>query len=421
MITPSFSFTSNEQASPKLAIDFTTASLDPRITFARSGNTATVVNSSGYVVGINADLPRFDFNPVTFACKGLLIEEARTNNFVYSSDFSQANWTKQLSTVSLDNGVNSPANVAGVYKLIPNNGSAGHLRYSFTTANSTTYASSFFCKKAEYDWVAFGRGGPTVWFDLTNGVLGTVGAGYTGSIQAFPNGWYRCTLTYVETTGASGTWRFYPSSSNGTIATGNGTNGVYIWGSDLQVGAFQTSHIPTEATAVTRNADIATMTGTNFSSWYNAGAGGAVVRVLPSTVSGTRPLIQFDDNTSDKIISLRGNTTNPELYIKDTTDQAQIDAGTIAANISYRLAGAWGTNDCAASVNGGAPVLDGVATIPTVNQARIGSDGTNYLNGLVESIEYYAGRLLGSSIQVISSSTGYRSIIFPAIRDTIIS
>jgi len=103
-----------------------------------------------------------------------------------------------------------------------------------------------------------------------------------------------------------------------------------------------------------RSADVATMTGTNFSDWYSAGAGVVVARVLPSTVSGTRPALQFDDATANEVITLRGSTTNPELVIVDGgSPQAQIDAGTIAANTAYNLGAAWNTNNCAAAVNGG--------------------------------------------------------------------
>ena len=79
MITPGFALTATERVLPRMALDFTTASLDPRVTFTRAGNTATVTNSSGAIVGINANLPRFDYNPTTLVCKGLLIEESRTN------------------------------------------------------------------------------------------------------------------------------------------------------------------------------------------------------------------------------------------------------------------------------------------------------------------------------------------------------
>jgi hypothetical protein len=100
MITPSFSLTSTERVLPSMALDFTTANLDSRVTFTRTGNTATVVNSSGNVVGINADLPRFDYDPIALTCKGLLIEESRTNLIPYSSDFNDASWTKQNANVS---------------------------------------------------------------------------------------------------------------------------------------------------------------------------------------------------------------------------------------------------------------------------------------------------------------------------------
>jgi hypothetical protein len=84
MITPSYSLTATERVLPKLALDFTTANLDPQVTFTRSGDTATVINSSGVIVGVNADIPRFDFDPVTLACRGLLIEESRTNALLNS-------------------------------------------------------------------------------------------------------------------------------------------------------------------------------------------------------------------------------------------------------------------------------------------------------------------------------------------------
>jgi hypothetical protein len=169
------------------------------------------------------------------------------------------------------------------------------------------------------------------------------------------------------------------------------TRSVGMSNPQVEVGAFPTSYIPTTTSGtVTRNADVATITGANFSGFWNAGVGGTTVTALPSTVSGTRPLVQFDDGTANEIIALRGNTTNPELYIVDGgAPQAQIDAGTIAANTSYTLTGWWQTNFCAARLSNGARVEDLTATIPTVTQMRIGSDGTNYLNGTIATIYYY--------------------------------
>jgi hypothetical protein len=54
MITPSFGLTATERVLPKLALDFTTASLDSRVTFTRTGATATRTNSSGYIEAVAA-------------------------------------------------------------------------------------------------------------------------------------------------------------------------------------------------------------------------------------------------------------------------------------------------------------------------------------------------------------------------------
>ena len=222
-------------------------------------------------------------------------------------------------------------------------------------------------------------------FDLETGTVVTG----NGVITAFGNDWYRVSLTSDATATGNGSFAFGISNSNGTSYSGVGDT-LYIWGAQVEAGAFPTSYIPTEASAVTRNADVATMTGTNFSDWWQTSKGGVLVRARPGTVSGIRPWVQFDDGTANEIIALRGNATNPELYIVDGgTPQAQIDAGTIAANTEYSMTAWWQTNDCKARLNSGAVVTDTAATIPTVTQARLGSDGTNYLNGHLTSISYY--------------------------------
>ena len=101
MITPAYSPTATERVLPRLALDFTTASLDPRVTVTRALNTATRVNSSGDVEVVSANLPRFDFDPTTLVCKGLLIEETRTNLLRYSEAFDNVYWTPARASVTL--------------------------------------------------------------------------------------------------------------------------------------------------------------------------------------------------------------------------------------------------------------------------------------------------------------------------------
>jgi hypothetical protein len=397
MITPSFGLTATERVLPRLALDFTTASLDSRVTFARTGATATRVNSSGFIETVAADTPRFDFDPVTLNCKGLLIEEARTNICLKSDDFSTT-WSY------VSSGTTSPSVVAN--QAISPDGTlnadevtfgaiTGSAQFSLMrqaiTVSAITYTSSIYVKAKDSNEV-----GKKLFFYLNSGAVNVLEV--TLSLN-----WTRINVSQLAVAGS------------GNITIGTGGSGVFtgggnqtavvahIYGAQLEAGAFVTSYIPTGNTSVVRNPDVATMTGTNFSDWYNTGVGGLAALVLPSTVSGTRPAIQFDDNTTDEIITLRGDTTNPELVIVEGgAGQAQIDAGTIAANTVYNLGAAWATDDCAASVNGNAAVTDTTATIPTVTQARLGSDGTNYLNGHLQSIRYWPQRIIDAEVRAFS-------------------
>jgi hypothetical protein len=403
MITPSFTLTATERVLPRLALDFTTASLDSRITFTRSGATATRVNSSGYVETMAADTPRFDFDPVTVVCKGLLIEEARTNLRSYSEEFNNIVWVTSNASVSANFvGITSPSGTQTADKLILNNGSsAGNIVSSLVLISGTTYTYSCYAKAGERNVVRLRIIGIAGWASAavnlsTGAVVSNVG---TVVVSDAGGGWYRIAVT--ATCDLTGTNAVYVYDQTGT--TGNGSNGFYIWGAQVEAGSFSTSFIPTVASQVTRTADVATMTSTNFSDWYSAGAGGVVARVLPSTVSGTRPALQFDDATANEVITLRGSTTNPELVIVDGgAPQAQIDAGTIAANTAYNLGAAWNTDNCAAAVNGGAAATDTAATIPTVTQARLGSDGTNYLNGQLQTVRYWPQRIINAEVQAFS-------------------
>jgi hypothetical protein len=418
MITPSFNLTATERVLPNMALDFITAALDSRVTFTRAGNTATVIDSTGNVVGINADLPRFDFNSVALVCKGLLIEESRTNLFLPSNDFSSVSWslTSTDLTVTQDSTL-SPQGTANAYNLAFASNAAAALFSSLVTVSAgTNYTGSVFLKKGNSDLVLV-RCGRSVTFSNGFGVYVNLATGQAGgtfqngsgtvyvshSITELKNGWYRVSVTGSISTTSMAMSVVNTTNSSGTTITRNLNTNTYAYGAQIEAGAFPTSYIPTVASQVTRTADVATMTGTNFSDWYNAGAGGVAARVLPSTVSGIRPLVQFDDNTANEIIALRGNTTNPELQIIDGgTPQAAIDAGTIAANTVYNLGTAWNTDDCAVAVNGGAAVTDTSATIPTVTQARLGSDGTNYLNGHLQAVRYWPQRIINAEVQAFS-------------------
>jgi hypothetical protein len=416
MIKPIFT---SGQLLPSRAFNWASGAALSGVDVSRAG-VSTFLGSNGLIQSASADTQRIDYSTGSAA---LLIEESRTN-FLLNSVFDGAvagtpgtpptSWTFPLSggTVGVEASLFSGASALAI-----------------TTTSSRHFISQTVSASANTDYFL------TIRLEVVSGsvefvnLFNAVGLPSGSSVTYFLNG-----LIYSGSSGVpigshvAGILVSVGATAGNIIFRagvgigGNRTGSVKIDTPQLEAGALHTSYIPTETTAVTRNADVATITGANFTDFWRAGKGSALVRARPSTVAGIRPLIQFDDSTADNIISLRGNSANPELYVRTGgVDQAQIDAGTIAANTSYRLAGAWAENSCAASLNSGTPVLDGVATIPTVTQARLGSDGTNYLNGHIEAIEYYDERIPNSALQVVSSAAGYQSIIGSVFRDAIIS
>lgn len=412
MLTPGYGLTATERVLPNMMLDFTTASLDARVTITRALNTATRVNSSGFVEVVNADLPRFDFDPVSLVCKGLLIEEARQNLLLYSQDFSQATWSKN--NTNLGTNGTSPSNTSDAALLIPNNVNTSHS----TLQNAVSVSGSngihtLFAKAGGYSKIGLresATSGAYAAFNLTGSGSVITSSGVIANsvdIKPYKDGWFRLIMGVNV---ASQRFTIYPMADGYTSGNpdnysfaGDLTSGVYVWGAGIEAGLFATSYIPTTTTSLTRNADVVNMTGTNFSSWYSSSSAALAAVVIPSIATGTRPIWQLDDTTANEIIALRGNVANPELYIVDNgTPQAQLDAGTITANTQYGLCAAFTANSCAASQNGATPVTTATATMPTVTQARIGSDGSNFLNGVVRTLRYWPQRILNAETQAFS-------------------
>lgn len=418
-------FEINKAAKPKLSVDFKSAVLPSLVSFSRAGNTATVVDPSGAIVLVNADTPRFSY--LDGSCLGLLVESS-SENLLLNSVFAGAvagspgtaptNWLNLLSTgtiASVGAGIYAAGNAVRITHT--------NLRRAFyqvrALAANTTYTYSATVTVHSTPAAGFPRISDCVNINPAALPVGTtvsyiLNGNPAAPSTAIPDGQTSKIEIIIAVAATGGIFEM----RWGLGLNGNIEGDVSIQMPQLEVGSRATSYIPTTTTSVVRAADDATITGANFDSFWQAGKGAALVRARPSFVSGVTPVLQFDDTTADNIIALRGNTTNPELYVRaGGADQAQINAGTIAANTSYRLAGAWATDNCAASLNSGTVVTDAAATIPVVTQARLGSDGTNYLNGHIEAIEYYDERVTNATLQKIASAKGYRSILQPVFRN----
>jgi hypothetical protein len=330
MLSPSYSITATERVLPRLTLDFTTATLDSRVTFTRSGNTATVTNSSGVIALVNADVPRFDYNPTTLACRGLLIEESRTNVLLNS----------------LIDGT-----ILGTQAVV-------------VTAAART--------------LSFYGTGEIV-------LSGAASATVTGT-GAYPT---RTTFTFTPSAGA-------------LTLTVTGT----VQFAQLELGSFATSFIPTAGVAVARSADVANMTGTNFSSWYNATEGAFAAWFTPdSTVASNTRVFNVSqagaNNTAGRLSDIYSSGTTWFSFNGSTNVTCGAAAVTSA---QQKVASAYKAGSYAANLNGGTGGTASSATLNTPDRITLGASASTagFLNGHIQKLLYWPQRLTNAEVQAFS-------------------
>lgn len=228
--------------------------------------TATYRGENGLIQTALANEPRLNY-PIGGGCPSWLIEPQSTNLIPYSEDFTDSSWLKLNSSVSTTTET-SPNGLDFANKLVENTATSTHIIRKQVPSNiNVPFYQKLYVKPNGANWCYFGGLGRNpsanegyVWFDLQNGVKGDEINGFTGSIEEAGNGWYLITIkTTVALSSTEREWRFGISNADGIQAyQGDGVSGIYIWGAQLEQGDL-TSYIPTNGSAVTRNADVCTV------------------------------------------------------------------------------------------------------------------------------------------------------------------
>lgn len=363
---------------------------------------------------------RFDHNPITDESLGLLIEESRTNLMPYSEQFDNAAWTKAQSSI-VSNTVVAPTGLLTGDLHLPNTIAAEHpISQNFSFVSGTTYTFSIYLKAAGYTQCrirfqsgAFGGTAQSIDVDLVAGTAVSASGSPISTITNVGNGWYRVTSTTTATTTISAAISVFPIIGGSTTGAGNGYSGLYIWGAQLEAGAFATSYIPTVASQVTRAADAASMTGTNFSSWYNQAEGAFFSSIVlsqpPAVLAGLGIYAVSDGTSSNRIFVNLGSGANGNINAAVSTGgvlQAQtINAGLSTAG-AYLYANSYKVNDFASVVNNGVAVTDTIGTIPVVdrlNLDHVRTTGTLNFNSTIKKIAYYPIRITNAQLQALTS------------------
>jgi len=380
--------------------------------------TATRFNSAGLIESVASGIPRLDYfaSGGVVGCPALLVEPSGTNLALQSEAWNVSPWAAtsggQGSTVS-GNVTTSPDGTTNADKLIEAAVTGTHFcLQNLTLTSGTTYTTSFFAKASETTLGRFRMSGSGAYWDIDfNLTAGTVTGGTNPFIQNYGNGWYRIGGTFTANQASNNFILSLRDASGNTSYTGNGTNGFFVWGAQLEAGSVATSYIPTTTAAVTRNADVISVSGAvSGSIGQTEGTMYAEVDVRNLGYNGVIAIIQTNDWVADsiQIQKVLGNVWRFTIRVASAII-LNIDAGAITAGI-YKVALAYSTasSGTVLAVNGSIISTQTASSIPACNSLVLGARNQTgtfsiHLNDRIRAAALYTTRLTNDELQALTA------------------
>jgi hypothetical protein len=385
--------------------------------------TATRFNSAGFIESVASGVPRLDYytSGGTAGCPALLVEASGSNLALQSENFTT---TWGAASLNITSGFTSPTN-SNLGALIEASAVGGRLRQSVTLTSGATLDFSCFAKLGTLSSgvsLVFQDGTSTNYtsgacqaFRLDTGQLassGSTGAGFTvvrSGIENYGNGWYRCNLAVtMGYTPATPNIMIRPTATlTSSIPVTVSGDTCYIFGAQLEVGSVATSYIPTTAAAVTRNADVVTLSGA-VSGCIGQTEGTMYAEVDIRNLTDGRILTLF--KTSAQYILLSKSTNRLGGAIIDTTSSPttvvnlQTASGSLTSGI-YKLALAYKQNDFAFYVNGTqVGTSNSGNVIGDYSLIRIGNFDTSlFFNDRIRAAALYTTRLTNAELAALTT------------------
>ena len=275
---------------------------------------------------------RFDHD-ATGVCKGLLIEESRTNLLARSSEFNTSPWAVSNSLTVSPDAVIAPDGTLTADALIFDNNSTSRCIYLAGSAAVHTFSVWLRADSAKTCVIATAAAGVFLMEVVAN--LTTV--------------WQR--FTVVASNWASGTGSFNVRIANNSTGT-SGT--IYAWGAQLEAGAFPTSYIPTTSGTAARSADVCSITGADFSSLWSTTGGTFVFEGLlpPDASAGNLRILSSGSLKRWLYANAPGvGTAGEGLAAYDGANTPNYFTN-VRTTVKFKIAISVGPSSCRASFNG---------------------------------------------------------------------
>jgi len=347
---------------------------------------------------------------------GLLIEEQRTNQMRYSNSLSGSSWEGTNCSITTDS-TTSPDGSINASKLTcsVDGGAASVWQYAIATGLNGNYSNSIYLKANTLNYaqlnVSYLTSNFVANFDLVNGtVTHILGTGAT--ITDVGNGWFRCTLPFNTT--QQGGFGVTPIDSMSSTRRSGAVGSVFVYGAQVEQGAFPTSYIPTSGSTVTRNKDVCDTPVERFG--YSNAKGSIVVYAQSNKPAIGVYAFELAVNSSDRMFSKFYTAEHLRVRVSNA-DTAVLDVGDIETGSFAKLGTRFATNDFAISKDGNTPVTDTNGDVNlNCSELKIGQSFSNneHINGHIKRIQYFPKRLSNDELVTLTkpSSSPTMSLTF---------
>jgi len=332
---------------------------------------------------------------------GLLIEGASTNKIRDSQDFDIAStgWTTTNNGATSLSGVLSPDGVTFMTLMdlsaVAGSVSSGSRVYqSSSNFNSVDQAFSFYARS----------------------VSGT---------GTFPVGYYNGSAYIKEYVELTETIKRYTMIVPASVSSGNivgwtrrgdtqleTLDQALIWGAQFENFGHATSYTRTFGTSATRSADVVSITGTDFSSWYNDSEGTFV------TTTSSVTNLQSDDNRGifavtdtgtaasvfRHLVMYRGPTAN--FYVVSKAVSATVFSPITSGNPTYNkdsVGYGYSSSEASDVFYNGSQITTTTSTVDwaayTADKLEIGAyAGSSFISGHIKRLSYWNTKLPDSDL-----------------------
>lgn len=297
-------------------------------------------------VGPVANVPRLDYLGST--CPRLLLEPQRTNLALYSEQFNNAAWDNNSGGVLVTaNNTIAPDGTQSADKIENNPGSANSpwiLQFFSSLSGGQNYVYSIYARAATAGTKRLG-----IWNNST-----------TWSYQniSVTTEWKRFEFPFVANAAAT-QWAVGMEFNTGETE-------YFVWGCQLEQGAYSTSLIPTLAATATRGADACSKTG--ISSLIGQTEGVLFIDMEFRAYDNQTKWLAFLGTGSQYIGFYTDNFSRFIAEVAIGGAQFSSQTFTFSVGQRYKLALAYKANDFAFYANGVQIATDNSGTVPATSE-----------------------------------------------------